>query len=243
MADDLELVCGFREWKVWNHWLFQLGNVLLLLTFIPMQGHSAELIIRSLASAGLFCISIWSWLILCLPDVFIWNMFFSIIHGYYINKLFWQLSPYTRFDDIGEDVYRTVFEPLKVSRQVFEKIYQRAKVMEMMTVKETLTTGAFKNPDSPGARIRLILKGSVVLLINEKTELTVRRMKVIESPFIYPGNETLLEVTPSPGTKVLVWSLKDLKHVLKSEEQRRAFEAFIVEDILVKIRTVLPSCQ
>ena len=151
MTDDLELVCHFREWKVWNHWLFQLGNILLLLTFIPMQGHSAELISRSLASAGLFLhlhlVLAHSLSARCLHLGICSSVSFTAT---ILTNCSGSCPPYTRFDDIGEDVYRTVFEPLKVSRQVFEKIYRRTKIMEMMTVKEILTTDTFKNPDSPG---------------------------------------------------------------------------------------------
>jgi hypothetical protein len=239
---QITLMCGPENWKTWHHWLFQLGNFLILLTFVPVKGHWAELYSRSMAAAGLFSLAIWAWLVLCLPDVIAWNIIFSAIHGYYINGLFWEVNPFQTFDPVGEQVYKTLFKPLGVSRLVFSRIYRTAKMKTTNILKETLTIKAFDSLDIPTSQLRMVVSGSAALVINEKRTLSVDPLELIETPFLLPrptkdGPETVIDVTFQEGTVLLTWKLDQLLD-LQYHNDKHALGLLIAQDIVSKIKKV-----
>ena len=233
MTNQVTLICGSQSWLTCNHWLFQLGNFLILLTFIPIRGYLTQLYVRLTAAGGLFCLAIWAWLVLCLPDAILWNMVFAFIHGCYINRLLWQVSPTQTFDAVGELVYRQVFKPLNVSRLVFSRIYRRAKFSQTDVLKQVLTNKAFEQQDSPAAHLRMVIFGSVNLVINEKKTVRVEAMEVIETPFLFPRHETSMEISIPASTTLLSWKMDDVLG-LQYEEDKDAFGLMVAKDIVKK---------
>ena len=64
---------------------------------------------------GFLLLSIWSWVILCAPDYFSWNFSFMVVNAVQTLVILYNIRPVKFCDDL-EDVYVSVFQPLRVPR-------------------------------------------------------------------------------------------------------------------------------
>ena len=65
--------------------------------------------------AGFVLMSVWAWVILCAPDFFSWNFTFLLLNAIQMLLLLYRIRP-IKFCAELEELYRDVFQPLKVSR-------------------------------------------------------------------------------------------------------------------------------
>lgn len=57
----------------------------------------------------------WAWAVICAPDIFSWNFSFMVINSVQMLFILYRVRP-IKFTPELEDVYNSMFKPLKVSR-------------------------------------------------------------------------------------------------------------------------------
>lgn len=115
-------------WLPLNHYLFQLANICLVVTyFAPPNSLNGLFLLRlSLALAGIF-FGVWGGLIICALDTCIWNILFAIGNIIHMCYIFFKIRP-RKFDEENEQLYTTVFEPLGVKRFQYNRLARIGRV-------------------------------------------------------------------------------------------------------------------
>ncbi|XP_061171297.1 popeye domain-containing protein 3-like [Saccostrea echinata] len=109
------------HWMVPQHYLFQMANGVLLGALASPASKHGTLFMHSCFVLGFLLLSIWSWVILCAPDYFSWNFSFMVINAVQALVILYNIRPVKFCDDL-EDVYVTVFQPLRVPRHLYKKL-------------------------------------------------------------------------------------------------------------------------
>lgn len=110
------------EWLPFNHISFHIASLLILISFLSPNGIYGILWLRTFMLIGSSLMVLWGWLIFCSRDFAVWNALFAFINLVHIVVICVHICHSVKFPSIIEQAYFTLFKPLKVSRQKFEKI-------------------------------------------------------------------------------------------------------------------------
>ena len=109
-----------------SHWLYQLANAFLLLSYISPN----LLALRLLLAAGCVCFALWGVFVLAISvDTLVWNAFFAVVNLTQAGILIYHRRP-IQLDPQLEAVYQHFFskDGLRMSRRDFKSLTQKAYV-------------------------------------------------------------------------------------------------------------------
>ena len=109
-----------------NHWLFQLANTCLLLSYASKDVLALRVL---LMLAGLFFVV---WGSLAFPKIAIdtvsWNTIFCVLNAYRGSQIAWQRRPIHFEQEEHEEIYAEVFEPVGIGRLQFKMLIEQGLI-------------------------------------------------------------------------------------------------------------------
>jgi hypothetical protein len=152
-GDDAQGTCG--DWKEAQHSLFQLANMCLILSFlIPNSFRYYPFCLRIFLGTGYLFFTLWSGLIVCMPDVLGWSAGFFLVNMFHLSYIGYRMFPNKANKDLDE-LYKKLFEPLKVSKVEYDCLVKQGYVHEMERFCEYAKEG--KTPCEQ--RTSILIKG------------------------------------------------------------------------------------
>ncbi|XP_037082297.1 popeye domain-containing protein 3-like, partial [Pollicipes pollicipes] len=113
---------GCPLWAEPQHLLFQLANGCFLVSYVSPNSQRGLLVLHAVLILGFFLYSMWGWNVICAPDIFTWNFLFVLLNMGQVLHIIYQMRP-VKFDQELEELYKTLFEPLRVCpRLLFRKL-------------------------------------------------------------------------------------------------------------------------
>ncbi|KAF0300701.1 Blood vessel epicardial substance [Amphibalanus amphitrite] len=112
--------CGMA-WAEPQHLLFQLANGCFLVSYLAPNSQRGLLALHAVLILGFFLYSMWGWNVICAPGIFTWNFLFVLLNMGQVLHIIYQMRP-VKFNQELEELYSTLFEPLRVPRMLFRKL-------------------------------------------------------------------------------------------------------------------------
>lgn len=85
--------CAERQWQQPQHVYFQVANALFLIAFLSPHKSYGFLLARCALVFASILLLMWSYLIQCSLDAFIWSGLFLLVNFIYLSVLIYQLRP------------------------------------------------------------------------------------------------------------------------------------------------------
>ncbi|EFX82706.1 hypothetical protein DAPPUDRAFT_210626 [Daphnia pulex] len=178
--------------------------------------------------------AIWGWFILCAFDTFLWNAFFLLINVVHVIYLLCSLKP-PKFDKQVEEVYKTIFQPLKVSKQQFQKVVNCMKLIKPLKRGEHFAVEKVTRVET----LSLLLSGSMLVIENGKTLHVLHPMQFLDSPeWFGVSSDDFFQVSirACEESRVLLWHRDKLKLILLTDPFLQAvFDHILGRDVVRKL--------
>ncbi|XP_076373990.1 popeye domain-containing protein 3-like isoform X2 [Tachypleus tridentatus] len=123
-ANETELEVGLLPCSSWQrpqHILFQLANTCFCVSYLAPNTRRGILFMHLLLIFGFLMFSTWAWNIICAPDIFSWNFFFMLLNMGHMLYILYTMRQ-VKFPKELEEIYQSMFLPLKVSRLLYKKL-------------------------------------------------------------------------------------------------------------------------
>ena len=111
-----------------HHILFQIANVIIVLSYSIPNGKYSILFMHSLLTLGTFLLSTWAWNVVCRSTLFSWYLTFMLINLVQTFYLLYTMRQ-IKFPKELEEIYETLFEPIMISRALFKKLATIGQIM------------------------------------------------------------------------------------------------------------------
>ncbi|CAL4080185.1 unnamed protein product [Meganyctiphanes norvegica] len=236
-GDPLGVCSG---WLPINHIYFQLANIFLFLSYLAPNGIYGILYLRITLTIGCLFFSLWGWLIMCAFDTFLWNIIFVIINFVHVIVICYYLRP-VRFTPELEQVYRSLFQPLKVSRHQFKRVIDCMKVIRYVKFQEIYAQEKITRVDS----LSLVLSGRLVISQNGRALHIVSQHQFLDSPeWFGVSTDEFFQVsaTAIEDSRVLIWHRDKLKLTIMGDQFLQAvFDHILGRDVVKKLMQVNES--
>ncbi|XP_023316606.1 blood vessel epicardial substance isoform X2 [Trichogramma pretiosum] len=220
-----------------NHVYFQLANAFFLLSHLAPNGLHGVLYLRCTLLVGCAFLAGWAWTIACWIDAALWNILFVLINLIHVCVLIYRLRP-VRFSKEIEEVYRAVFQPLRVSRHQFKKVLSCMKLIRQLKYQEVYAQEKVTKVDS----LSLVLSGKLVVSQNGKALHIVFPHQFLDSPewFGVSTDEFFqVSITAMEDSRVLLWHRDKLKLSIISDQFLQAvFDHILGRDVVKKLMQV-----
>ncbi|KAK7493084.1 hypothetical protein BaRGS_00015605, partial [Batillaria attramentaria] len=213
----MDKVLGCGTWQSPNHVLFQLACTAMAVGLLAIDSPYGALLLHSLFFLGYLLMSIWSWVILCAPDFFSWNFAFLLLNGVQTMSLMYSIRP-VRFCQELEEVYTTIFQPLRVPRSLYKRLVG-AEYCTLMTLNEGeyYATQSITKTDKLG----LLISGSMNAYSNRTLLHTIKAKQFIDSPEFESSNngDEKFQVSIVAGgiCRYIFWPRQSLEYLLVQE--------------------------
>lgn len=160
-----------------GHWLFQLAQLLLLLSYLT----TSVLILRTLLACAALCFVLWAWLVLAIAvDTTIWNIIFCVINTIQALILLLQKRPIKFKHSPHERIYQEMFRDVGVSRHDFRQLAKMGYMRSSRAGSYYIEAGNIVN------NLSLLYKGKLELYQRHRnraqTVNMVYELEFVESP-------------------------------------------------------------
>ncbi|XP_042862154.1 popeye domain-containing protein 3-like isoform X2 [Penaeus japonicus] len=231
-------VCS--DWLPINHIYFQLANIFLFLSYLAPNGIYGILYLRITLTIGCMFFALWGWVILCAFDTFLWNAIFVLINLVHVVVICYYLRP-VRFTPELEQVYRSLFQPLKVSRHQFKRVINCMKLIRYVKFQEIYAQEKITRVDS----LSLVLSGRLVISQNGRALHIVSQHQFLDSPeWFGVSTDEFFQVsaTAIEDSRVLIWHRDKLKLTIMGDQFLQAvFDHILGRDVVKKLMQVNES--
>ncbi|XP_064117144.1 popeye domain-containing protein 3-like isoform X3 [Macrobrachium nipponense] len=222
------------NWLPINHIYFQLANIFLFLSYLAPNGIYGILYLRITLTIGCMFFSLWGWVILCAFDTFLWNAIFVLINLVHVIVICYYLRP-VRFTPELEQVYRSLFQPLKVSRHQFKRVINCMKLIRYVKFQEIYAQEKITRVDS----LSLVLSGRLVISQNGRALHIVSQHQFLDSPeWFGVSTDEFFQVsaTAIEDSRVLIWHRDKLKLTIMGDQFLQAvFDHILGRDVVKKL--------
>uniref|UniRef100_A0A0P4WKQ3 POPDC1-3 domain-containing protein n=1 Tax=Scylla olivacea TaxID=85551 RepID=A0A0P4WKQ3_SCYOL len=227
-------------WLPINHIYFQLANIFLFLSYLAPNGIYGILYLRITLTIGCMFFSLWGWVILCAFDTFLWNAIFVLINLVHVVIICYYLRP-VRFTPELEQVYKSLFQPLKVSRHQFKRVINCMKLIRYVKFQEIYAQEKITRVDS----LSLVLSGRLVISQNGRALHIVSQHQFLDSPeWFGVSTDEFFQVsaTAIEDSRVLIWHRDKLKLTIMGDQFLQAvFDHILGRDVVKKLMQVNES--
>ena len=141
------------KWLPANHFLFQIANVCLMVSYLAPDSLNGLFMLRAALGLGGLFFALWGWWVLCAPDTFVWNLLFMIFNFAHLAYMVFKVKRPRRFSEEADHVYKYLFEPLGVEP------YQFQKLANMSSAKTLAAKQFYGKEDQPAEKISILLSG------------------------------------------------------------------------------------
>ncbi|XP_064117170.1 popeye domain-containing protein 3-like isoform X6 [Macrobrachium nipponense] len=225
------------NWLPINHIYFQLANIFLFLSYLAPNGIYGILYLRITLTIGCMFFSLWGWVILCAFDTFLWNAIFVLINLVHVIVICYYLRP-VRFTPELEQVYRSLFQPLKVSRHQFKRVINCMKLIRYVKFQEIYAQEKITRVDS----LSLVLSGRLVISQNGRALHIVSQHQFLDSPeWFGVSTDEFFQVsaTAIEDSRVLIWHRDKLKLTIMGDQFLQAvFDHILGRDVVKKLMQI-----
>lgn len=175
--DKTQGLCG--DWKDAQHYLFQLANLCLILSFlIPNRFRHHPLCLRLFLGLGYLFFSLWSGLIVCMPDVLGWSAAFFLVNLLYFCYIGYRILP-SRANKHLDELYKNLFEPLQVSKMEYDCLVKQGFIHELERCDQYATEGITRC----GQRTSILVKGRYAIVL---TFICLDSLEAVQGHLVYP---------------------------------------------------------
>lgn len=175
--DKTQGLCG--DWKDAQHYLFQLANLCLILSFlIPNRFRHHPLCLRLFLGLGYLFFSLWSGLIVCMPDVLGWSAAFFLVNLLYLCYIGYRILP-SRANKHLDELYKNLFEPLQVSKMEYDCLVKQGFIHELERCDQYATEGITRC----GQRTSILVKGRYAMVL---TFICLDSLEAVQGHLVYP---------------------------------------------------------
>ncbi|XP_040583198.1 popeye domain-containing protein 3 [Lepeophtheirus salmonis] len=217
--------------------LFHFSYGLFALSYLSPNSRYGRLLLHAGLVAGFLVCSSWAWNVLCAPEIFGWNFSFILLNIGQLLYILYQMRP-IKFPEEIENLYLSLFAPLRVPRTSFEKLIS----LDIVEISELHSGECYAIKDlSKTVRLAVLLQGRVHV-VNENNYLhDIRPNEFLDSPEYESSGinceetfkVTVLAAVPS---KILVWQRSSLEYLfIKDPYLGSVMTALISQDITNKI--------
>ncbi|XP_063844436.1 LOW QUALITY PROTEIN: popeye domain-containing protein 3-like [Scylla paramamosain] len=224
-------------WLPINHIYFQLANIFLFLSYLAPNGIYGILYLRITLTIGCMFFSLWGWVILCAFDTFLWNAIFVLINLVHVVIICYYLRP-VRFTPELEQVYKSLFQPLKVSRHQFKRVINCMKLIRYVKFQEIYAQEKITRVDS----LSLVLSGRLVISQNGRALHIVSQHQFLDSPeWFGVSTDEFFQVsaTAIEDSRVLIWHRDKLKLTIMGDQFLQAvFDHILGRDVVKKLMQI-----
>ncbi|XP_070568046.1 popeye domain-containing protein 2-like isoform X2 [Ptychodera flava] len=226
------------EWETMQHVIFQAANFLLLTAFLaPAHGLSAMLFLHVCLTIAFILLTFWGWFYICGPDVFAWNLGYTLLNSANAIYLFYRIRP-VKLTQEQKDVYKNVFLPLKVPRHSFKELCKIGRAVSLTIGENYAVEGK-----SPCNRLSLLVMGKVKVFCEGEFLHHILEYQFLDSPewesYRNENNESdVFQVTLTATTycRYLTWNRTQLQKLLASDQYlATVFTNIIGKDITKKL--------
>ncbi|XP_054165891.1 popeye domain-containing protein 2-like [Oppia nitens] len=234
-------VCLESLFKTSNDVLFQTANVFLLMAFLSTNGIYGVLYLRVCLTIGCLLIWLWAWVVTCEADIIVWNVLFTTINAIHVIIIIWKLHPFVRFPHDVEMVYRNLFQPLKVSRNVFKQIYDCTREIQTLKPNDIYAIEGQTRVD----RLTLLLSGRVSVIRNGKPLHILDSHQFLDSPeWFGVGTQETYEVSivALEESRLMIWNRDKLKLSISCDLYLQSLiDNILGKDVVKKLLLVTDS--
>lgn len=235
---QLFVVCS--KWAPPNQVFFQLANTFLFFSYLAPTGLYGLLYLRSCLTIGSIFFALYGW-IACSMDTLIWNVLFITINALYVVIIIFKIHPFIRFPHEVELVYRDLFQPLRVSRQSFRKIFQCTRPIETLKPHDVYCVEGVTQVD----KLSLLVSGRVAVLRNGRTIHLIDSHQFLDSPewFGVGSNDTYqVTIMALEESRLMTWHRDKLKLSICSEPYlQTVIDNVLGKDVVKKLLFVTES--
>ncbi|KFM81950.1 Popeye domain-containing protein 3, partial [Stegodyphus mimosarum] len=201
-----------------QHVMYQLANVCFIVAYLAPSNNTGLLFMHSILILGFFLFSMWAWNVVCAPDIFSWNFFFVLLNmGQMLYVLYTMRK--VKFPLELEDIYRSMFQPLQVSRLSFKKLVS-PECAQMMSLHpgEAYAMQSLTKTD----RLGLLVNGKVNVISGQHFLHNIQAKEFLDSPEFESSRSgveekfkvSIVAVTPC---RCIVWQRQSLEYLLIKE--------------------------
>lgn len=216
--NSTEVVCLPGQQQQPQHVLYQLANICFIVAYLAPSGKTGLLFMHSVLIIGFLLFSTWAWNVICAPDIFSWNFFFVLLNmGQFLHVLYTMRK--VKFPAELEDTYRSMFQPLQVSRLSFKKLVS-PEFAQMLSLHpgEAYAMQNLTRTD----RLGLLVSGRVNVLSGNHFLHHIQAKEFLDSPEFESsrtGVEEKFKVTIVATTccRCIVWQRQSLEYLLIKE--------------------------
>ncbi|XP_045601256.1 popeye domain-containing protein 3 isoform X7 [Procambarus clarkii] len=230
------------SWLPINHIYFQLANIFLFLSYLAPNGIYGILYLRITLTIGCMFFSLWGWVVLCAFDTFLWNAIFVLINLIHVIVICYYLRP-VRFTPELEQVYKSLFQPLKVSRHQFKRVINCMKLIRYVKFQEIYAQEKITRVDS----LSLVLSGRLVISQNGRALHIVSQHQFLDSPeWFGVSTDEFFQVsaTAIEDSRVLIWHRDKLKLTIMGDQFLQAvFDHILGRDVVKKLMQVVATMR
>ncbi|XP_076308341.1 popeye domain-containing protein 1-like isoform X4 [Tachypleus tridentatus] len=199
VKEDQTLTCS--SWQQTQHVMFQLANLCFCLSYLAPNTRRGILIMHVLLIFGFLMFSTWSWNTLCAPDIFLWNFMFMLLNMGHVLYILYKMHP-VLFTEELEAIYRNMFLPFKISRQLFRKLVdtQYAQVISLRP-GDTYATQNLTRTD----RLGLVITGKMCVMKDKYLLHYIYPQHFMDSPEFESskaGKDDKFKLVTQEGSKV-----------------------------------------
>ncbi|XP_062589590.1 popeye domain-containing protein 3-like [Saccostrea cucullata] len=227
------------HWVVPQHYLFQMANSVLLGALASPASKHGTLFMHSCFVLGFLLLSIWSWVILCAPDYFSWNFSFMVINAVQALVILYNIRPVKFCDDL-EDVYVTVFQPLRVPRHLYKKLVSPDYcTLGMLHEGEVYASQGISKID----RLGLLIAGRMSVYSSHQELHQVQAKEFIDSPefesAISGDDKYQVSIVAVSTCRYIFWQRSGLEYLLIKEPYLASLlRAVLGRDITNKLYSI-----
>lgn len=212
------LVCLPEQQHQPQHVLYQLANICFIVAYLAPSGKTGLLFMHSVLILGFLLFTGFAWNVICAPDVFSWNFFFVLLNlGQFLNVLYTMRK--VKFQPELEDLYRSMFQPLQVSRLSFKKLVSpEFAQIQSLHPGEAYAMQNLTRTD----RLGLLVSGRIHVLSGHHFLHHIQAKEFLDSPEFESsrtGVEEKFKVTivATSCCRCLVWQRERLEFMLIKE--------------------------
>ncbi|XP_054723823.1 popeye domain-containing protein 3-like [Uloborus diversus] len=201
-----------------QHVLYQLANICFIISFLAPGDPKGLLFMHALLIFGFLLYSAWAWNIICAPNIFSWNFFFVLLNLGQILYILYTMRK-VKFPLELEDIYRTVFQPLQVSRLTFQKLVS-PECAQMMSLHpgEAYAMQGLTRTD----RLGLLVSGRAHVISGHHFLHHIQAKEFLDSPEFESSRSgveekfkvSIIAINPC---RCIVWQRQNLEYLLIKE--------------------------
>ncbi|XP_054263535.1 popeye domain-containing protein 3-like [Macrosteles quadrilineatus] len=225
-----------EEWREPQHIVFQLANICCMLSYSSPTNRYGIVFMHFLLIIGYFMFCVWAWSIVCAPDVFVWNLCFTLLNLFQLIYVLYQMRP-VKFDPELEEVYHTLFRPFKVTRMQFKKLVcnDLAQIMSLHA-GEAYAMQNLTRTD----RLGLLLTGKVNVLSDQQFLHPILPCEFLDSPeFESRANmddKFKVSIVAATSCRYLYWMRTTLEYLFVKETYlATVMSTLVARDITTKL--------